>query len=124
MLGGGYAGLVLFLTRGQEHVRPADTPPLHRLVVRHWPGNVMLVALGMGLMLAVTTVFLTRFATERNLGGIGPFFVAYAGSAFTFRIVARNWSRSIGRHKMILLGLAGHAVAMLLLPFVTTDWMF
>jgi MFS family permease len=124
VLGVGYTLLVLFLTRGHGHVPPAETPAIHKLVVRHWPGNVMLVAFVMGLMLAVTTVFLTRFATERHLSGIGPFFVGYAGSAFTFRVLARKWSRSIGRHKMILLGLAGHSVAMLLLPFVTTEWMF
>jgi MFS family permease len=119
-----YTALVLFITRDERHVRPTVTPALHRLAVRHWPGNVMLVAFVMGLMLAVTTVFLTRFATYRHLSGLGPFFAAYAGSAFTFRIASRGWSRTIGRHRMILLGVAGHAVAMTLLPFVTTEWLF
>lgn len=119
-----YTVFVLFITRDERHVRPTVTPALHRLAVRHWPGNVMLVAFVMGLMLAVTTVFLTRFATYRHLSGLGPFFAAYAGSAFTFRIASRGWSRTIGRHRMILLGVAGHATAMLLLPFVTTEWLF
>ncbi len=123
-LGAAYTALVLFLTRRDGHVRPAETPAIHRLLLRYWPGNVMLVAFVMGLMLAVTTVFLTRFATHRGLSGLGPFFVGYAGSAFTFRMVARNWSRTVGRHRMILLGLAGHAAAMLLLPFVTTEMLF
>src|SRR5690606_35617317 len=87
-------------------------------------GNVMLVAFAMGLMVAVTTVFLTRFATHRELSGLGSFFLAYAGSAFTFRLISRGWSRTVGRHRMILMGLAGHAVAMFLLPFVTNEWFF
>jgi MFS family permease len=124
VLGACYAGLVLYLTRRERHVRPAETPAVHRLLLRYWPGNVMLVAFVMGLMLAVTTVFLTRFATHKGLSGLGPFFVGYAGSAFTFRLVARQWSRTVGRHRMILLGLAGHATAMLLLPFVTSEWLF
>ncbi|HEX6984323.1 MAG TPA: MFS transporter [Planctomycetaceae bacterium] len=124
LLGVLHVALVLFVTRRDRHVPPAETPAVHRLVARHWPGNVILVAFAMGLMLAVTTVFLTRFATHRGLSGLGPFFVAYAGSAFAFRLASRGWSRTVGRHRMILLGLAGHAAAMLILPFVTTEWMF
>lgn len=124
LLGAIYLALVLYVTRRDRHVPPAKTPPFHHLALRYWPGNVMLVAFAMGTVFAVTTVFLTRFATHRHLSGIGPFFAAYAGSAFTFRIVARGWSRTIGRHRMILLGLAGHTVAMLLFPFVTTEWLF
>lgn len=124
LLGALYVALVLYLTRRDRHVPPAKTPAFHHLALRYWPGNVMLVAFAMGTVFAVTTIFLTRFATHRDLSGIGPFFAAYAGSAFTFRLVARGWSRTIGRHRMILLGLAGHTVAMLLLPFVTTEWLF
>lgn len=124
LLGALYVALVLFLTRRDRHDRPAATPAFHRLAVRYWPGNVMLVALAMGMVFAVTTVFLTRFATHRQLSGIGPFFAAYAGSAFTFRMVARGWSRTVGRHRMILLGLAGHVVALASLPFVTSEWLF
>jgi len=124
LLGALYVALVLIATRGDRHDAPAKTPAIHKLALRYWPGNVILVALVMGTMLAVTTVFLTRFATQRGLSGLGPFFAAYAGSAFTFRLVTRGWSRTVGRHRMILLGLAGHAVAMLLLPFVTNEWLF
>ena len=124
LIGCAYLVLVLLLTRGQRHARPAETPALHLLVRRYWPGNVMLVAFAMGTMLAVTTVFLTRFATHRGLAGLGPFFGAYSVSAFTFRLVSRHWSHTVGRHRMILLGLGGHCVAMLLLPFVHREWHF
>lgn len=116
--------LIVCVTRRDRHVPPAETPAIHRLLVSHWPGNVILVAFVMGLMFAVTTVFLTRFATARELSGLGPFFASYAISAFTFRMASRNWSRTVGRHRMIFWGLSGHIAAMLVLPFVTSEWLF
>lgn len=116
--------LIVFVTRSDRHVRPAVTPAVHRLVVHHWPGNVMLVAFVMGLVFAVTTVFLTRFATQQGISGLGPFFASYAISAFAFRLISRSWSRTVGRHRMILWGLAGHVATMLILPLVTSEWLF
>ncbi|MGC1273757.1 MAG: MFS transporter [Planctomycetaceae bacterium] len=124
LLGVLHVALVVVVTRRDRHVPPAVTPAVHRLVVHHWPGNVMLVAFVMGLMFAVTTVFLTRFATQQGLSGLGPFFASYAISAFTFRLVSRSWSRTVGRHRMILWGLSGHVATMLILPLVTSEWLF
>jgi MFS family permease len=41
-----------------------------------------------------------------------------------FRILAQNWSQSIGRHWMLVRGLIGHAVGHLLLSFATQSWQF
>lgn len=119
-----YIGFVLGVTRDVFHRAPATTPPLHHLLFRYWPGNVLLVAFVMGMTLAVTTVFLTRFATYHGMSGIGPFFVAYSCSAFAFRVASRGWSRTIGRHRLILMGLAGQVAAMFMLPFATTPLLF
>ncbi len=123
-LGAVYFVIVVILTRGDDHDRPHETPAAHHLLMRYWPGNVLLVAIMMGVGLAVTTVFLTRFATERNLGGIGLFFTVYSVSAFILRISTRRWSQTIGRHRMIVYGLGGHCIGHLLLPFVTAEWEF
>ena len=120
-----YLFIILALTRGQQ--RPTGQTkslPAWKLLVRHWPGTVVLVALMMGLAITVTTVFLTRFATSQHLPGIGTFFTAYALSAFVFRILAANWSRTIGRHWMLVRGLLGHAAGLALLPMVTESWHF
>ncbi len=124
VLGIVYLALVLVLTRHDVHCRPKRTPAAHRLIFRFWPGPVTLVAVMMGIGFAVTTVFLTRFATARNLSGIGVYFTGYAISAFTFRVAARNWSTTIGPHRMILMGLTGHCIGLTLLPFVNADWHF
>ncbi|GIW82057.1 MAG: hypothetical protein KatS3mg105_3864 [Gemmatales bacterium] len=83
----------------------------------------------MGVGVTVTTVFLTRFSTYlqsagHGIQGIGTFFTIYASSAFVFRILTRQWSRTVGRHRMILSGLVGQALGYCLLPFVASDWHF
>jgi len=122
LLGVCYLGLVMVVTRQAVHRRPRKTPALLKLMTCHWPGPVLLVAVMMGVGMAVTTVFLTKYVKVKGFIGIGPFFFSYAVSAFLFRVMSRNWSRTVGRHRMILLGLCGNAVGYLLLSFVTASW--
>ncbi|WP_166831037.1 MFS transporter [Thalassoroseus pseudoceratinae] len=120
-----YLGLVITITRRDVHDRPHETPAAHSLLLRYWPGPVVLVAMMMGTALTVTTVFLTRYVNHLGLShGFGAFFTGYAISAFSFRLLASKWSRSIGRHRMILFGLCGHALGFAILPYMTRDWMF
>lgn len=123
-LGVFYFCVVIYLTWGDGHERPHETPPVHRLMFRYWPGYVILVAIMMGIGFAVVTVFLTRFATHHGLRGIGTFFTGYAGSAFIFRLATRQWGETVGRHKMIVMGLCGHWLGHWMLPFVTREWHF
>ncbi len=122
LCGVGYLLVVLYLTRHEQHARPHETPAAHRLLLRYWPGPVVLVAMMMGVGFVVTTVFLTRHATVLGLPGIRTFFTVYPASAFMFRLISRTWSRSIGRHRMLLMGLAGHCVGHVLLCRVATEW--
>lgn len=124
-----YLTMVTYLTFGDEHDRPRETPAAHRLLFRYWPGVIVLVAMTMGMTLAIPTVFLTRFATHLNASGvpvrgIGVFFTGYTLSAFIFRVSGSRWNGAIGRHRMILAGLAGHAVGTAMLPLVTSEWHF
>lgn len=116
--------LAIWLTKGVQHNRPTFTPPIHKLVWRYWPGLVLLVTILMGMGFGVTMTFLTRYATELGLSGIRTFFTAYAITAFTVRLIARQWSRTVGRHRLIIIGLFGHSVGHFLMTFVTTDWQF
>jgi MFS family permease len=119
-----YLCVILVMTHGQRAERRTRSRPAYRQLFHHWPGMVVLVAVIMGLGIVVTTVFLTRFATERNIEGIGVFFTGYALSAFGFRILAARWSRQIGRHWMLVRGLAGHTVGHFLLAFASSGWDF
>ncbi|MSR57015.1 MAG: MFS transporter [Planctomycetaceae bacterium] len=117
--------LVVFrLTKGDRHARPEVTPGPFRLLLRYWPGPIVLVAFAMGTGFAVTTVFLTRFVTATGLGGFGMFFLPYSITAFGCRWVLRDWGTTFGRHKMVLWGLAGLTVGQMLFLCVTSDWLF
>jgi MFS family permease len=123
VLGVFYLVCVLVM-RGHAHVPLPNSPPALKLLIHYWPGMVVAVAMTMGMGFSLTTVFLTRFATERHIAGIRTFFTVYALVALIFRLPGTRWARTIGRHKTILLGLSGNAVGYLLLPLVSRDWQF
>jgi MFS family permease len=123
-LGVFYLVLMLWLMRRQLHTRPQNPPAALRLVMHCWPGAVVLVAITLGMGLGVTTVFLTRFATELKIPGIRTFFTAYSVVALIFRLPSTRWTRTIGRHKTLLLGLLGNTLGHFLLPFVRHEWDF
>ncbi|QDV49344.1 MFS transporter [Gimesia fumaroli] len=122
ILGICYFIIVLIVTRNDTHRRPKVTPAAHQLLFRFWPGQVVVIAIMMGLSFTVVSVFLTRFVTQRDLGGIGTFFAGYATSAFAIRIMTRRWGETVGRNKMITMGLMGHAIGHLILPSITREW--
>lgn len=117
-----YLVLSVIVTRGDGHERPHETPHIFRLMRRHWPGVIVLAAIMMGVNLSVATVFLTRMTTTRGLGGIGTFFLGYCFSAFCFRVASASWASRFGRHKLILMGLSGHAIGHVLLAFCQSQW--
>ena len=124
LIGVAYLIIVLMLTHDQESHDRAASPMAFRLMVRFWPGTVVLAAMAMGLGVTATQTFLTRYATSQKIEGIGLFFTGYAISAFIFRLLVQNWSRTIGRHWMLVRGLLGHTVGHFLLAFVTDGWQF
>ncbi len=123
-LGVFYLACVLFFMRGHVHVRLPNSPSAIKLLIHYWPGTVVAVAITVGMGFSLTTVFLTRFATDRNIPGIRTFFTVYAIVALTFRLPGTRWARTIGRHLTILVGLTGNALGCLLLPLVKHDWQF
>ena len=99
-LGVVYLAFVMVITRGESRPeQQSQHPPIFWLIGRYWPGSVMLVALVMGAGLVVTTVFLTRLATERGIASIGTFFIGYSLSALVCRVGTRKWSRTVGRSR-------------------------
>jgi len=117
-----YLILVLFLTADQEHEPEIKSPPAYQLLFRFFPGAVILAALVMGLGVTATQTFLTRFATSQNIQGIGAFFTSYAITAFFIRLLVAQWSRTIGRHWLLVRGLLGHVAGHALLAYVTGWW--
>lgn len=124
LIGVFYLVVVIALTHADK-VEPRPASPMAlRLMFRHWPGTVVIAAMTMGLGVTATQTFLTRYATTQQIEGIGLFFTGYSISAFVFRLLAQNWSRTIGRHWMLFRGLLGHVVGHLLLSTAHEGWHF
>lgn len=119
-----YLLIVLWLTRHETHRAAGRQIPAWPLLVKYWPGWVMLVAMMMGMGFAGSTVFLTRYATSLGLRGVGTYFTAYALSAFVIRMLTRHTSRLYGRHVMIVVGMLGHVAGYAGLCLVTQEWHF
>ena len=124
LIGVAYLGIVVVLTHGQDLEIRGSSPMAFQLMFRFWPGTVVLAAMTMGLGVTATQTFLTRYATSQNIEGIGLFFTGYAISAFVFRLLVQNLSRTIGRHWMLVRGLLGHTAGHLLLAYATEGWQF
>ncbi len=124
MIGVIYLCMATLITHKDVHSKPSVAPPIHTLMLRYWPPIILIVTMMMGLGFGVTMTFLTRYSTELGLGGIRTFFTAYAITAFSTRLISSRWSRTFGRHKLIVIGLAAHALGQLLMTFVTIDALF
>ncbi len=122
-LGLAHAVVVFWLTRDDAHVQPTVTPGPFRLMIRYWPGPIIVVAAAQGAGMTVTMYFLTRYATAMKLSGIAPFFLVYSLTAFACRWIFRDWGASFGRHGMVLWGLAGLSCGQLLFLAVSSDWL-
>ncbi len=116
-----YLVTICCLSWGETHQVTVKSVSFFRLLKDHQPGMETLVALSMGLSYAIAQVFVTRFVNERQLGGLSPFFMAYAISAFIFRWVSREWTRRWGRPAMISIGLTAHLIAMAAFVFVNSS---
>ncbi len=124
VLGVGHGVLGAWMTHASPPPPKTKSLPVHRLIRQYWPWRIVSVTFMMGLVLTVTTIFITRYASHLGFGGVRLFFSAYAITAFTTRIIARQWNRTQGRHRLIVYGLASHALGILLLLQVHQEWQF
>jgi MFS family permease len=119
-----YLAIVAMLTWGDRHVAPSFTVPLLPLARRYWPGPIVLVAMMIGMNFAVISIFLSRYATYLGMRGVSTFFLGYTLAAFGFRLLTRTWGESVGRHRMVLLGLLAFGAGQWGFPLVRREWHF
>ena len=117
-----YVSLAWHITRGFPKPNRGIRPPLLRMMWSYWPGPVVVIAMVLGLMFAVPSVYLVRFNRYAELGGISGFWTAYAISAFLLRVVTVQLSRKVGRYRLISAGLTAQGVGLLSIVPVTQWW--
>lgn len=121
-LGVAHFGIVWRVVRPLQPQTQSSRESMIGLFVRYWPGPLVVVALMMGVMATVPSTFLTRFAVERSLSGIGFYFAAFAVTAALVRVVGRNLPERVGRPKALVAGMAGMALSMTCYGWVGHDW--
>ena len=81
---------------------PASTV---RVVLRHWPGTVLLIGTVFSMVFCLHMSFLERLAEARGFKDIKVFFLLYAPTAMTLRIVLRRMPERFGRRRTLLTGM-------------------
>ena len=118
-----YIVCVLLVTRRLPRpVRHETRPSLIRLTRSYWPGLIVGVAMAMGLVFTVPSLFLVRFNQHEQFGGISTYWTTYALTAFAFRVKTAALSRQIGRYRLILFGLLSQGLGLWALIPVSAWW--
>jgi MFS family permease len=120
------AAYIIFLimaTRGLSRPEKHPTrPSLIRLTRDYWPGWVMLVAVAMGVVFTVPSLYLVRFTRHADFGGIATYWTTYAIMAFAFRLRTAALSQRVGRYRLIFCGLLFQGFGLWALIPVTESW--
>jgi MFS family permease len=93
------------------------------LIRRYHPGPLLLIGAAMGLGLGLPGVFVRPFAQELHIDRVKLFFLVYAATAFSVRMVARRWTDIWGVRPMVLSGCSLLAASMLVFCTVSNVWM-
>jgi MFS family permease len=107
------------LSRPEKH--PAR-PSLIRLTRDYWPGWVVLVAVAMGIVFTVPSLYLVRFTNHADFGGIATYWTTYAIMAFAFRLRTAALSQRVGRYRLIFCGLLFQGFGLWALIPVSESW--
>lgn len=86
-----------------------------KLVFDYWPGIVLLIATVFGAVFCLQSLYLERLAESRGFKNIKVFFLVYAPTAMTLRVVFRHLPGQIGRSRTLVGGLLLQAAGLLCL---------
>lgn len=117
-----YVLLAWSVTRGFPRPQREIRPTLLRMMKDFWPGPVVLVAMVMGIVFTVPSLYLVRFNRYAGLGGISGFWTAYAISAFVLRVGTAQLSQKVGRFRLITIGLLAQGTGLLAIIPATQSW--
>ena len=116
------AGAVVANVRLPAPDQPVHHPPFTTLLRRHWPGKILVVGVVFAACINVHMVFLERFAEHRGFGNISWFFLVYAPTAITLRVVWRQIPQRFGRRRVCAAGGICLGLGLLLLLPVQASW--
>ncbi len=78
--------------------------PQLRIIIKHWPGTVLLTGAVFSMVFCLQSTFLERLAEERGFRDIKLFFLLYSPTAMLLRVVFRRLPQTIGRSRTLVSG--------------------
>lgn len=118
----GYMVLAWLATRGFPKPEREIRPSLVRMMKDYWPGPIVIVAMVMGLIFTVPSLYLVRFTTHAGLGGIAGYWTAYALTALVVRMGTAQLSQKVGRYRLVSIGVLCQGVGLLCIIPATQPW--
>ncbi len=112
--------LVLNLDMPRRH--EPDGERVRTVVMRFWPGWVLLPPIVFAAALTVHMNFLERYVEYRHFQNLRWFFLIYAPSAIAIRLLFRRLPQQLGRRRVCLFGLLLMAGGLLLFIPVHREW--
>jgi len=93
-----------------------------RVILAHWPGMILLVGLCFSMAYCIQMVFLERLAEAQGFQDIKIFFLLYAPTAMTLRVLLRRMPERVGRERTVLIGLVLMAGGILCLTGIQSQY--
>ena len=100
----------------------AERVSVLRIIVRHWPGMILLVGLAFAMVFCLQQMFLERLAEARGFRDIKVFFLTYAPTAMLLRVVFRRVPERLGRTRTLVGGLLLLSAGLFCLIGIDTQW--
>lgn len=123
-LAAGLGMLAVKLPKPPKSDRPAHeraASPL-TIIIRHWPGAVLLVGFFFSMAFCMQMVFLERLAEHTGFKDIKLFFLVYSPTAITLRIVFRTAPQRFGRGNTLTGGMMLVAIGLCCLLGISEQW--
>lgn len=124
LLAGGVAFVLTFFATWGERPRPTGHhPSLFRLIRQYHPGWMLVMAFAMGMGVVFPQIFLRGYAKEVGIANIGSFFLVYAITAFSFRLMTRKLPEQIGVKTAATIGILILATSLMFYLVVHNPWL-
>ncbi|MCH7872027.1 MAG: MFS transporter [Planctomycetes bacterium] len=118
------AMLVVKLPKPVKAERSGQDQAVSRLtiIIRHWPGMVLLVGFFFSMAFCMQMVFLERLAEHAGFKDIKLFFLVYSPTAMTLRLVFRTAPQRFGRGRTLVGGMMLVSVGLCCLLGIRSQW--
>ncbi|MEW4451626.1 MFS transporter [Bremerella sp. JC817] len=115
--------LTFLATRGDRPQVSRNHPSLWKLIREYHPGWMLVMSFAMGVGVLFPQIFLRSYAKEVGITNLSSFFLVYAITAFSFRLMTRKLPERIGVKNAATIGILVLATSLALYLFVRNPWL-